>query len=539
MQTASDIISFEGDLTALSGVGFDPSHPENGRDCLSYTENEDEAHRVFGSIVKGMQNEAAEKGMALNLEVDPFGNSYAVLCGETDREIMVCSHLDSVPKGGRFDGMVGVTAGIDLIRRIIESGEKLNKTIKVVAFRSEESSVTGHSCLGSALATGSCDEITLGRPHTKLGKSLKEVLGARGVNNKTLHAMKTSPFISGDALDAVIEVHIEQSEVLASLDKPAGIVVNGIGGARRSDLIVGDNVARRNHEGKIFEFVVKGKSGHSGGLPMNGEMILGKKMTLRRDAVVAAVQFLVSKSDGKIGLVDISVPGGNYNTVPEECRFTLAMPNDAKVQSLEGALSEFLPEGMTVEVKEIQPEGEIKMISEDTACAALSIMDQIHTSASGMAVESNGAVRATIGDVKSMPSGEIAMKLDLRRLDNDLGDSLGQAVQALCGKIKVPVREQNIVLSQATPLSSAVAEVMRKAAKKLNLELPEMGSMPGQDAAKIIRAKRLDGSLVPGGMIFVRSLNGGASHCPDELSATQDIKVAIDLLHATVLEMMQ
>ena len=532
---------FQEVFTPLADVGFDSDRSHLGRDCAAYTENEDRAHDVFARLVSEIRILALEKDLNVTLEVDPFGNSYAVLEGESDDEIMICSHLDSVPNGGRFDGVIGVAAGLEVIKRFIEEDKQPVKTIRVAGFRAEESSVTGHSCLGSSLATGNFDiENLTKRKHDVRGISLRDVLSKMGVTDGKLNELKERPFIDGNKVVAVVEVHVEQSPVLESLDKPVGIVSKGIGGARRSDLNFKSELGMESHVGRVLKVTVTGEAGHSGGLPMNGEVILGQNMDLRRDAVIAVAKFLDS-FPGSVNLTNISVPNGNYNTVPKECCFELAVTDDFEAENFKAGIEKFLLPGMGVSVEIDDSSREVQIIRDDVAKAAMKIITEVDAVGTQMAKEYEGAVRVTFGDVYSI-DGEINMKLDQRRLSNGIADYMKNKVLCILGAIdpndeNLRITEDKVVTSFATPLSESVSGIIRESAGELGLDLPEMGSMPGHDIAKVIRAKRSDEEFVNGGMIYVRGLNKGISHNPDEFSDMKDIEIAVNLLYASVKKM--
>ncbi len=535
--------SFESTFHELANVGWQGDAVDQGRDCLAYTENEDNVHAIFADRVGQLSKSAEENGLTLTLEVDPFGNSYAVLAGESDREVVICSHLDSVPNGGKYDGVLGVAAGLDVLQRFVDQGKKPQKTIRVAAFRGEESSATGHVCLGSSLATGNFDlSILKERIHTDSGMNLFNVLAERGITEDALQELKNNPYIKGDILDAVLETHIEQSSVLESLDEPIGVVVDGIGGARRSDLVISPKQTEETEIAecdKILQITINGKAGHSGGLPMNSEVILDKEMNLRRDALAVAAKIAKDLPD-TMRLAGISVPdGGSYNVVQRECTLEVLVPSDFTYENIPRSVHSTLPDGMTAQFDIQNNKNGFKPINRNTAKSAIDIIIKCEEIASEMARYTRGAVRATIGKLLVNGDGSIELGIDQRRLNNELAERMRERIAGSLQLISlgndVGIEEKNIILAPATPLSTRIADVMRRSYRDLFQEKdpPEMGSMPGQDAAKVIRSKD-GGKFVDGGMIFIRSLNGGVSHHPEELSSMDDMQKACDLLFETV-----
>lgn len=158
-------------LEELYSIGAEP-----GANRVGDTAAEDEAHR----LAAGWMEEAG-----LEVEVDPARNLVGRLAGERRDlpEIWTGSHLDTVPQGGRFDGALGVVAGLEAVERV----GRRTRTQGVVVFRDEE-----RGCAGS-------------RAFVARGESFP---------------------------GAFIEVHIEQGPVLAGADAPLGLVTDVVGIAR-------------------------------------------------------------------------------------------------------------------------------------------------------------------------------------------------------------------------------------------------------------------------------------------------------------------
>jgi acetylornithine deacetylase/succinyl-diaminopimelate desuccinylase-like protein len=136
------------------------------------------ANRVGGSqaeqdaheLVTGWLEEAG-----LSVEVDPDGNLLGRLLGDDAdaAEIWVGSHLDSVPNGGRFDGVLGVLAGLEAVERI----GRRRRTLAVVAFRDEERGFTGSR---ARVQHGSLPELYV-EAHIEQGPVLERTLMPLGV----------------------------------------------------------------------------------------------------------------------------------------------------------------------------------------------------------------------------------------------------------------------------------------------------------------------------------------------------------------------
>ncbi len=91
--------------------------------------------------------------LGITPEIDAAGNSWATLPGQSDRTVIIGSHLDSVPNGGWLDGALGVMAGFEALRMFKDQRPPV--TLKVVDWADEEGARFSRSLLGSAAASGS------------------------------------------------------------------------------------------------------------------------------------------------------------------------------------------------------------------------------------------------------------------------------------------------------------------------------------------------------------------------------------------------
>lgn len=241
----------------------------------------------------------AEAGLAVR--IDAAGN----LIGRREgvepglKTILIGSHSDTVPSGGRFDGIAGVIAALETARSLAEAGVALRRPLEVVDFLAEEPSEYGPSCVGSRGMAGKLDSAMLalkGPNGETLGSALRRVGG--------------DPDRLGDAkrndVAFFLELHIEQGVVLESEGVDVGIVTS-IVGIRR------------------LEITFEGEADHAGATPM----------PLRRDALVAAARTvdsirraaegLAAEGEGyfvaTVGILDVAPSASNV--VPGRCRLVI------------------------------------------------------------------------------------------------------------------------------------------------------------------------------------------------------------------------
>lgn len=192
----------------------------------------------------------------LRVSVDAGGNMIGRLDGvdTAAKPIVTGSHTDTVFDGGRYDGIIGVMAGIELAHTLTERGITLKHSLEVVDFLSEEPSDFGVSCVGSRAMAGMLDQSML-EQQSPDGQSLSEAIAAIGGDPSLLSTALREP----GSIRAFIELHIEQGPILERLRVPLGIVTDLVGIRR-------------------FRVKLLGQADHAGTTPMD----------YRKDALVGA-----------------------------------------------------------------------------------------------------------------------------------------------------------------------------------------------------------------------------------------------------------
>jgi N-carbamoyl-L-amino-acid hydrolase len=236
--------------------------------------------------------------LGLETHIDAAGNLIGRLEGSDPGAgcIMIGSHSDSVPGGGRFDGIAGVIAGLEVLASLLDANRQLRHRIEVIDFLAEEPSEYGVSCIGSRGISGFLDATQLNRTNAA-GESLQQAMRRIGAAPDQLAGA-----VRRD-IKAFYELHIEQGAVLESAALDLGIVRG----------IVGINRVTVNF---------KGQAAHAGTTPM----------ALRRDALVAAAalvgeihQRALALSNGDAYFV---ATAGQINVLPNA---TNVVPGEATV----------------------------------------------------------------------------------------------------------------------------------------------------------------------------------------------------------------
>jgi beta-ureidopropionase / N-carbamoyl-L-amino-acid hydrolase len=215
--------------------------------------------------------------------------------------IMIGSHSDTVVGGGRFDGISGVIAGLEIAAALRDGGVRPRHSLEIVDFLAEEPNEFGLSCVGSRGMTGALDEGMLARTN-RAGVTLREGIAATGAGAGVARRSDVVGFF---------ELHIEQGPVLEAQKFDVGVVTH-IAGIRR------------------LAVTFKGQAAHAGTTPLD----------LRRDALVSAARFVLDlraalESRGVSQTLVIATVGEIHvapnapNVVPGEARLVVDLRSDA------------------------------------------------------------------------------------------------------------------------------------------------------------------------------------------------------------------
>ena len=270
-------------LTELGGISAEP-----GRRVRLFLTPE---HRRAADLVAHWMRDAG-----LSVTEDALGTVRGRY-GE-GRRLLIGSHIDTVIDAGKYDGPLGVVAGVLAVDYFAKAGRKLPFGIDVLAFGDEEGSRFPATLASSSACAGVFDLDTLPLADAK-GVTIAGALKAYG---KDATGIPGAAYTLGEAA-AYVEVHIEQGPVLEARNQPLGVVTG----------IVGQHRVRVN---------VTGEAGHAGTVPMG----------LRRDALAGAAEMALAleriakehPGDGMVGTVGrIEASPGAVNIIPGRVAFTI------------------------------------------------------------------------------------------------------------------------------------------------------------------------------------------------------------------------
>ncbi|HFC12635.1 MAG TPA: Zn-dependent hydrolase [Anaerolineae bacterium] len=216
------------DLAAIAQIGRDPA---GGVSRLAYTLQEQWAREWFVEQARaiGLLISADSVGNILALEPDA-GDLTPVLSG---------SHLDSVPRGGNFDGMLGVATALAAVRAIREQvGTSGRRPLGVLLLAAEESSRFGSGCLGSRMLIGEIQPADLHKLVDAEGVTLFQAMEQMGLQPDQLSAARRD----AGWFHEFIELHVDQADDLFKAEKPLGMVV-GIAAPTRLRIVFAGQAA--------------------------------------------------------------------------------------------------------------------------------------------------------------------------------------------------------------------------------------------------------------------------------------------------------
>ena len=284
-------------LMAMAEIG---ATPKGGVKRLTLTEVDRQGRDTFIQWCEAL---------GLKVRVDAIGNIFARREGRDPSRppVLMGSHLDSQPTGGKFDGALGVIAGLEVMRTLHEHGIETEAPIELVNWTDEEGSRFGHSLMGSGVWAGVYDEAKVNALTDVEGVSVGAALDAIGYRGP--HPARPFP------ADSYFELHIEQGPILEREGKTIGIVTGG--------------------QAQVwYDAVITGQDAHAGTTPPS----------TRKDALVAAARVITHVDalmrargeDGRGTVGFLQVLPNSCNVVPGEVRFSVEFrhPRTAEIEAL-------------------------------------------------------------------------------------------------------------------------------------------------------------------------------------------------------------
>jgi N-carbamoyl-L-amino-acid hydrolase len=249
--TVISLLTINGDrlndnINRLAKVGKQPS----GSICrLAFTPEDLQARYL-------VQQWMVEAGMTVR--TDAAGNLIGRYAGryEYAPALATGSHIDTVPSGGRFDGVLGVLAGIEVVRTLRDNDWQLDHPFEVIVFTDEESTMIGCQAIAGTVLQDEPE-----RYQSKIGDPIQDCLERIGGSWDELATARRTR----NNLAAFVELHVEQGAVLEQTGNDIG-VVQGVVGIQRKAI------------------TITGQANHAGTTPMNR----------RQDALVAAAQIILA-----------------------------------------------------------------------------------------------------------------------------------------------------------------------------------------------------------------------------------------------------
>ncbi|MFA1736646.1 Zn-dependent hydrolase [Lysinibacillus fusiformis] len=235
------------------------------------------------------------EALGMDIHVDDMGNIYATLAGKKDvPPIVMGSHLDSVEKGGRFDGVLGVLTAIEAIRTIKENEIEVDIPLMIVNFTNEEGARFDPAMMSSGVITSKFAKEKMLQSTDKNGVRFHEALHASGYEGEQANRLK-------EAL-AYIELHIEQGPVLEAKQREIGVVEGVLGMV-------------------CYEITITGQSNHAGTTPMS----------MRKDPMIVA-STIITELHEQLGKIDeqlvftfgrLNVSPNIHTVIPNKVTFTI------------------------------------------------------------------------------------------------------------------------------------------------------------------------------------------------------------------------
>jgi N-carbamoyl-L-amino-acid hydrolase len=246
----------------IRGLAEFGMNPQGGVSRVAYSD----ADKQGREYVLGLMKDAR-----LDVTIDAAGNIIGRRAGSVPKlpPLLIGSHIDTVPEGGNYDGVVGSMGAIEVAQTLAENNITLRHPLEVVIFQNEEGGLIGSRALSGALTEKELDLVS------RSGKTIREGIKFIGGDPTKLKEVRR------ERIGAYLELHIEQGNTLDTEKINIGVVEG----------IVGIN---------WWDVTIEGFANHAGTTAMNN----------RQDALLAAAKFIQA-----VNRIVTSVPGRQVGTV--------------------------------------------------------------------------------------------------------------------------------------------------------------------------------------------------------------------------------
>ncbi len=302
-------------LMAMAEIG---AIPENGSDRQALSDADEAGRSLF-------LHWCGDRGYRIRR--DRIGNLFIRRAGtETGAlPVLIGSHLDTQPTGGRFDGVLGVLAGLEVLETLDDRRIETARAIDLCVWTNEEGCRFKPAMMGSGVVCGALDlESVL---------SARDVSGIRLADEIVRHGYDGEPEPRLNEADCYIELHIEQGPILEAAGKTIGVVTGGQGI-------------------RWYELSILGEETHAGPVPM----------ALRKDPVPMLMRVIqlvqaIGRVDGdaRCTIGQISLSPGSINVVPGRAGMTVDLrhPDESVLDGMHRQLMDGL-EGLRQDHTEVE-----------------------------------------------------------------------------------------------------------------------------------------------------------------------------------------
>jgi len=246
----------------IKGLGEFGTNPQGGVSRVAYSDADKQGREYVLGLMKDAQ---------LDVTIDAAGNIIGRRPGSVNKlpPLLIGSHIDTVPEGGNYDGVVGSMGAIEVAQTLAENKITLRHPLEVVIFQNEEGGLIGSRAMNGELTEKELDLVS------RSGKTIREGIKFIGGDPAKLSEVKR------ERIGAYLELHIEQGNILDTEKINIGVVEG----------IVGIN---------WWDVTIEGFANHAGTTAMNN----------RQDALLAAAKFIQA-----VNRIVTSIPGRQVGTV--------------------------------------------------------------------------------------------------------------------------------------------------------------------------------------------------------------------------------